>query len=80
MACQYDSHSVTSADCSASYEGDQQDRVRWLPWLIYVPSLWLRYTLPARRLTGRSCSNGVYKHFYEDISCLLIDIHLAPQM
>lgn len=63
MACQYDSHSVTPADCSASYEGDQQDRVRWLPWLIYAPSLWLRCSLPSRALDDRRRSVGVYKTY-----------------
>ena len=50
MACQYDSHKVTPADCSASFVGDQQDRVAGFPWSTYGAVT--AATIPALLCTG----------------------------
>ena len=51
--CQYDSHLVTPADCSASLVGDQQDCVRRLPGSTHGAVTATAITrLPVHRITG----------------------------
>jgi len=61
MACQFDSHLVTSADYSVSMKVTSKIAIAGFLGLKNKPLPRLRYTLPSRALDCRRRSSGINK-------------------